>query len=240
MWWLVGLALAHPYGHRPGDPAGSPSVFGLRLTVDVADDALRVTFVAEIPRRVFPPAPLETLGPELQGALALRWDDQPLALTWTAPRAEPGDSGFVDLRLEGVGPLPAPAGTLRLRNGAFPDQDCFYSTTVNVPGDRVVTRSSLVRVKDGRLRDNRHGAWTREEAARELEVELRRARPWERVDGPRTLPERMAGLDSLAPGAGTVAGAVVALLLVLVGATRIARRRRRSRMGAQERRPASC
>jgi len=98
-----------------------------------------------------------------------------------------------------------------------------------VPGDRVVTRSTLVRVKDGRLRDNRHGAWTREESSRELEIGLRRAWPWERVAGVRTLPERMAGLASLAPGPWTWTAAAVAGLAAAVGLGS-AVRRGRSRM----------
>ncbi len=208
---IVG-AIAHPNGHAAGANPTGPAVLGQRLDVEVAGDTLTLVYLAEVPlRRLLeegnPQTAPQAMLPRLAGAVTVRWEDVPLAVQWGPGTAAPGLSGFYDLQVTGTATLPAAAGTVRLRNGNFPDEPSFFATAVTIPGDRVVTATDLARVKDGRVRYNRHGAWLKDESAREPWFTLRPAHGWEVADaGP--LPERLAGRDALAFPAGRVAAIV--------------------------------
>lgn len=138
---------------------------------------------------------------ELASGLALTWEGEALATTpvETPDPARAGEAGFVELHVVRRAALPSPEGTLAVRNGNFPDERCFYATEVKVSGDLVATASSLVRVEDGRLRDDRHGAWVRDERAREPSVTVRPARLFEEQDGYAALPARMEGIVDARP-----------------------------------------
>ncbi len=210
------VALAHPVGHGSGANPSGPAVLGQRLDVRVEEGGVAIAYVAEIPmRRLLQEGPADTapqtLLPTLAGGLSVSWEGAPLRVEWAPATATPGLTGFYDLSLRGRADLPGTTGTLRLRNGNFPDEPGFYATSVSIPGDLVVTGSSLARVADGRVRDNRHGAWLKDESAREPWCTLRPARPWERGETA-MLPDRLAGLDVLGPPWAAIGAALGAAL----------------------------
>lgn len=228
---LVMLTAAHPSGHGPGAEASSPAVLGQRVALVIEGEGVVVDYTAEVPmRRLLQEGPAEvapgTVAAGLAAGLHLTWGESPLVVVWAAPTARPGRGGFYDLGVQGRAALPGRTGRLALRNGNFPDEPGFYATAVTVPGDLVVTASSLARVQDGRVRDNRHGAWVKEESAREPWLELRPARFWEVREAAAPLPERMAGLAVLGPPWGWIAAAVGALLSAALGAWALRRARR--------------
>lgn len=204
MFLVTALALGHPGAH---DPSGRPTDFlGHRLELRLHGDTLDLAYVVEVPLRLVTAEALgadrafaERHAAQLGDGLRVRWDGVALE-TGGVPVEEPGrlgDRGFVDFEVRRRATLPARTGVLTVSNGNYPDRDGFYATRVELDGSWVVTESSLARVEGGRLRDNTHGAWTREEASREVRVALAPSAPWERRAGPGVLPERMRGLDRL-------------------------------------------
>ena len=233
---LCALAVAHPGVHK-ASAHPTPEILGQRL--DVRVDApvsggnglqLRVLYSAEVPeRRVLSEVAMGSQSGEktyasrrlveLADSVRVRWDGATLPTT-NVPvdhAARNGEPGFLEFHVELDAPLPSALGTLEVTNGNFPDEDCFFATSVTVPGNLVVTGTSLARVKDGLLRDSTHGAWTRRDDARELSISLRPAGFWERREGEFTLPERMAGLASL-DMPRWVQGAVAAAVVLFGGA----------------------
>ncbi len=136
---------------------------------------------------------------ELAGGLRVRWQGAALALPSVEVEhaARNGEPGFLEFHVLLYGPLPSLGGKLEVQNGNYPDDQCFYATSVSVPGSYVVTQTSLGHVVDGLLRDSTHGAWTKKDEAREFSMTLRPAGYWEERDGDLPLPERMAGLQTL-------------------------------------------
>jgi hypothetical protein len=205
---LLSVALAHP-GSGSGGPGTPRSTVGQRVEIVVTDAAgkpgVDVRYVAEVPeQRVLEEArnsPAPGYGERLLESLAdgvhLTWDGALLSATRVAipDAAKAGETGFLDFAVAWHAELPGPTGTLGLRNGNFPDEPAFFATAVTLPGDYVAEETSLLKVKGGRVRDNWHGAWVRDEVAREPWVRIRPARWSERADGPEPLPLRMAGLD---------------------------------------------
>lgn len=207
---LLFVPLAHAHPATSGVPGATRDVIGQRLEVRLLPAEVEVEYVAEVPqRRVWAEAKADGAASgwadarleELAGGLTVLWDGAPLATEAIALEdpARAGENGFVELRVARRAALPDDEGTLSLRNANFPDERCFFATEVEVSGALVVTETSLLRVKDGRLRDNRHGAWVREEAAREPKVTVRRATLFERAEGTSPLPTRMQGIVRDAP-----------------------------------------
>lgn len=230
--WIT-LALAHPV--TAGGPGRPVDFVGQRLDVELGDGRVGLSYLLEVPvRRVTADAGdagrdyAEARLDELADGLKVRWDGEPLAVERrpVARAARLGEQGFVEFELRLEGALPADAGTLTVENRNLPTDDAFFATYVRVDGDLVVEASSLAAVRDGRLRDNTHGAWTRDEAARELMVAVRPAGPWERRDTPGALPERLAGLDALGPPAWLYPAAGATGLALLAGLAWMRRRRR--------------
>ncbi len=160
---------------------------------------------------------------ELRTGLRARWDgaDLPLLPEPVEKAARTAEGDFVEFHVRGAASLPADAGTLRVEMGNFPDEPSYMAASVDVSGELVVTGSDLARASDGHLRENKHGAWRREEAARVATVSIRPARPWERGPGG-SLTERLEGMIPL-PWAWVAGGVAVVLA---VGAVAIKLRRR--------------
>jgi hypothetical protein len=124
----------------------------------------------------------------------------------------PGEPGFVELRVHAQGSLPHP-GLLALRDGVRPlDEGSYFLTRVDVDGGWVVSDTSLLRVRDGTLEDDRHAVWVREEAMRTPQLRLRPAGYFERRTGPVPLPLRVAGAPGVAPEAWVLALALGGLV----------------------------
>ena len=203
MLLLLPLAVAHP-GSAAGAPEALRDYLGHRVALVVGADSVELRYVAELPeRRILAEARAsdapgygERVLDSLAGELKLTWDGAPLPATRVAV-AEPvkaGDGGFLDFAVAWRAPLPGTAGKLGVRNGNYPDDPGFFATEVTLDGRWMVDTTSLLRVKDGRLRDNWHGAWVKDENAREPWITLRPASTWERVDTPEPLPRRMTGI----------------------------------------------
>lgn len=221
----IGAAEAHPeragLGHRVDlrvAEAGPDGRFPLTLDYVVEIPGLRL--YQEAAAANDPQYP-EHLAASLADAVGLSWDGQslPLGTDPTSFRAEEGERGFVNLHLRRTGALPGPAGRVQILNRALAADDALFATWVQLPGSLVVVESSLVEVRDGRLRNNHHGAWSRKAADREPTFTLRAAGLFERRPGSFTLAERMAGQEALAPPGWlwpAVAGGGAALLGLVV------------------------
>lgn len=219
---LASVALAHPATAGIGGSAARDTI-GQRVALEIGPEAVLVRYLAEVPaKRVYAEARAEGAdegwaarrAQELGDELALTWDGAPLPLE-VVPVAEParaGEAGFVDFRAERRAALPSPAGTLGLRNGNFPDDRCYFAVEARISGDLVVEETSLARVEDGRLRDDRHGAWQQDERARETRIVVRPAGLFERAEGDAPLPERMEGIVKSGPPPWLVAVGAGALL----------------------------
>lgn len=232
---LISLALAHPGSALGGGEMG-PAIVGQRLELRLDRNTTSLAYVAELPlRRVseeartwsgegtFAMAKLE----ELKGGLVVHHDGALVPLEWQSlpDAARTGESGFIELHLLGSVARAIPRGRVTVRNANFPDEPGFHATYVWVAGDRVVTATSLFRVKEGRLRGNTHGAWVRDEAAREPWVEVREAWFWEKGDDG-SAPERAAGLGPSPAGVATLLVAGATVLAGGVGAFVLHRRKR--------------
>lgn len=228
--WLTLLALipessAHPSGAtNASDPNGGMP--GQRIEVQVEPGHLRVDYYVEIAAiRLYKEARAEgAAGSEwapkhaesLRPGVRARWNDAELQLT-PLPMEKPAqlkEASYVELHLAGETALPGSAGTLQLRMDNYPDEPCYYAASVWLDGDLVVTETDLGHVTDGRLRDNRHGAWRRDNAGRVAQLTVRPTHAWEgAVAGP--LPERMEGIvkmDWFAIGGVGALGIVTAAL----------------------------
>lgn len=200
---LLGLAFAHPFGSSPGQGEPGSGVVGQRLRIEVTGDSVQIEYVAEVPAmRVYREA--KAVGAdatyaarrieELRDAVRASWEGEALRLepVEIPSPARAGEGGFLEFHARGRAAVRLP-GRLHVRNGNFPDESSYFMTTVTLGPGLVAERSTLLTVKDGRPRDNRNGAWRRDEAAREVEVELRRARPWEEAGGEAPIAVRSAG-----------------------------------------------
>lgn len=233
----MGKAQAHPGGAALGqrvDATLTRTDGGLRLDLAYLAEVPAIRIQAEarpmglLPGAPTPPDALERYTArrldELTGGVAASWNGEPVALAAAPVEAAitEGEGGFVDFHVAKVATLPGDEGELRLVNRNFPDEGGYFATYVQLDGGLVVTSSSLAQVKDGHLKNNKHGAWLRDESFRESTVAVRPATFWEERDTPASLPERMAGLDSLQPptatigavaGGGLIAAAVAVWLL---------------------------
>lgn len=227
---LITFAVAHPGVVGRAQAHTAPEIIGQRLELTLTPDAggtLRIDYAAEVPeRRVLTEVAAVEPGAqagyaarrlvELAGGLHARWNGAVLPLTPVPVdhAARQGEAGFLEFHVALTAPLPGLAGDLAVSNGNYPDETCFFATSATVPGDRVVTATSLATVRDGLLTGSTHGAWTRDEKARELTLTLAPAGYWERRPDAAPLPERMRGLATLSTprwlyGVGAVAiGAV--------------------------------
>jgi hypothetical protein len=205
---VIPLALAHP-GYGSSGTSTPRSTVGQRMELAVGDTAVDLRYIAEVPeRRVLEEARSSgeagygtKLLDTLAGNVHLVWDGKDL-LTTRTPLESPvaaGESGFLDFTVALHADLPGHTGTLGIRNGNFPDELAFFATSMTLAGDLIAEETSLLRVKDGQLRDNWHGAWLRDETAREPWVKIRPAQFWETATGPEALPKRMAGVDHGGP-----------------------------------------
>ncbi len=234
---LLSAALAHPLGAAgASDPNGGMP--GQRIEVTVADAEVRVDYYAEVAAlRLYKEAREEgASGPSwalgraesLRGGVKARWSGETLALSAVKvePAAELKPTGYVEFHIASGAPLPSIAGTLEVRMDNFPDEPCYYAASVRLGGEFVATSTSLGRVLKGRLRDNLHGAWRRNEAGRVTTVALRTVRPWEdQTPGP--LPERLEGLVDRSSEAVPAAIGAGFLVLLVAWVVRWRRRRRR-------------
>lgn len=234
---FVALAFAHP-----GTGSGSVNpreTIGHRAELRVEADAVELRYVAEVPeKRVLEEARaagepgygtrlLETLA----AGVHLSWNGADLATTRVeVPDAvKAGENRYLDFQVALRAALPAEGGRLALRNGNYPDEPSFFATSVTLDPAWVAESTSLLKVRDGRIRDNWHGAWVRDETGREPWVELRRAGPFVAKGAARPLPEAMAELQ----GASPLFLAVLALGLIPIAmlGRMLGRRARRLREG---------
>ena len=198
---VAALALAHP-GSLSGSGGTPVPTIGQRVALRIAGDSVELEYVAEVPEfEVYRDA--KATGSQkdyatrwlrdLADGVTLLWEGRPLTTEAGPTDARAGDRGYVAFTVIERATLPAAAGTLGVRNGNFPDEDCYFAAEATVPGDVVVVATSLVQARDGRLRENRHGAWTKEEALREVSITLRPAAFWEEGEAG-ALPTRMVGI----------------------------------------------
>jgi hypothetical protein len=213
---LILAALCHP-GFGPMSSAEAhPEQAGIGHRVDIrvgpadarGQHPVVLDYVAEIPgARLYQEASAandprypEHLAASLAGGVGLAWNGASLPMTDEAvtPVATEGDRGFVDLHLRRLTTLPGDDGEVKLLNRNYPEDASLFATWVQLPGSLVVGESTLVQVRDGILRKNRHGAWLKGADDREPSFRLRPAGVFERREGLFSLPERMAGLETLA------------------------------------------
>lgn len=242
------IALCHPGLHRASTAEAHPGTAQLGQRFDAKVDevpaaglSIALTYVAEIPAiRLYAEARtandadyVEHRRQDLATGIAASWDGAKVPLTVTAAGETPGgdiveaEGEMIELRVHAVGEVPGRTGTLKLLNRNFPDEGGYFATSVELGGDLVVTATSLAQVRDGHVYRNHHGAWLRDETAREPSFTLRPADWWEHRPGDYPLPERLAGLDTLAPPVVPLATGAGALLVVGVGVVWVVRRRRR-------------
>ncbi len=230
---LAATALAHPAMNGPrGAAEPGNRTPGQRLEVTLSPGHVVVDYYVEIAAiRLYAEAKADGAGTdyadrraeELRTGLRARWDglDLPLSPEPVNKTARTAEADFVEFHIRGIAPLPAETGTLRVEMGNFPDEPSYMAASVDVSGELVVTESDLARASDGHLRENKHGAWRREEAARVATVSIRPARLWERgPDG--SLTERIEGMIPV-PWGWVVGGVGV---LVALGSAAIKLRRR--------------
>ena len=200
----LSFAGAHPAGAtNASNPRGGMP--GQRIEATVAPGHVRVDYFVELAaiRMLQDARAAGAEGPawaakrveELRPGVRVRWNGSDLALT-TIVVPEPAKLqgvGEVELHLAAEATLPPSPGTLELRMDNFPDEASFFAASVTVDGALVVRETSLGRVVGGRLRDNQHGAWRRDDRARITSLSLRPTRLWESgVTGP--LPARLEDL----------------------------------------------
>jgi hypothetical protein len=231
-WLLAPVASAHPGGHDAAG-GGIRGVVGQRSVLDVSGERVAWDYVLEMPERRLvaeakedaraggdPTTYMERTLAALADGLHLTVDgaEVPLVRETVASPARAGEPGFVELYLRTTVVLPPqPDGerTLALRIANHPlDEGGYFATRVNVDGALVVTRSSLARMEGGTVRDERHGAWVREESMREPTLTVRRAGFLEHRDGAHPLPARLEGAPTLAPPPWALAVAGLALVPV--------------------------
>ncbi|MDP2308852.1 MAG: hypothetical protein Q8P18_22715 [Pseudomonadota bacterium] len=203
MLLLVPLLYAHP-GSSPGASGAARDTIGHRMELIVGADEVELRYTAEVPeRRVLEEARATPgYGQQLLSSLAdgvrLTWDGAPLPSTAIVvpDGVKGGEKGFLDFTVALRAPFPDDGrhGTIGVRNGNFPDVDGFFATSVTLDATLLAEETSLLKVKQGRIRDNWHGAWVKDEAAREPWVKIRPAGLLERGSGPLPLPQRMAGV----------------------------------------------
>lgn len=242
----IPIALCHPGLHRASTAEAHPGTAQLgqraELALHTAGPGLSValTYVAEIPairvyseaRTANDPAYAEHLRTALASAIALTWEGEKVPLTVSAAADTPGGAiveapgDMLELHVYATGELSGSTGTLKLLNRNFPDEGGYFATSVQVGGDLVVTATTLTQVREGHVYKNHHGAWLRDESAREPTVTVRPAAWWERRPGDAPLPERLEGLDTLKPPVGAIAGAAALVLGGGVGIGVWVRRRR--------------
>lgn len=229
-------ALAHP-GALHGR-AGVPSLtIGQRVALRIGPDSVELAYVAEVPGVTLYREAREDGGPDF---LARRLDElaDGVSLTWNGAAlptervdvpeaARSVEAAYVELTVRERASLPSPSGELGVRIANFPDETCYFATEAEVSGALVVEATTLARVRDGRLRDNRHGAWQKDEVGREPRFTLRPATTWERRDGWAGMPERMAGIVPDGPPIWVWALAAASLVLVAWLGRRLGARGRR-------------
>jgi len=212
---------------------------GQRVEVALGSGTIRVDYFVELAAiRLYKEAKAE--GAEgstwagrraetLRSGLRVRLDDadvplSPIAVEHSATLKE---GNFVEFHVAAEATLADERGTLEVRMDNFPDEPCYYAASIEVDGGLVILETDLARVKDGRLRDNKHGAWRREDTGRSVRLRFRPTRTWEsHARGP--LPERIEGLvgvDARVSALGGVAG-ILAIGAVVVG--RFWRRQKKS------------
>lgn len=208
MLLLIPLLFAHP-GSSPGASGAARDAVGHRLELTLGVDQVELRYVAEVPeRRVLDQARAAGTpgyGTELLASLAdgvrLTWNGEPLpADTIVVPDGvRGGEPGFLDFTVAWRATLPSHSGTIGVRNGNFPDVEGFFATSVTLDGSLIAEETSLLKVKQGRVRDNWHGAWVQFESAREPWVRVRPAGFLEHASQPLPLPQRMAGVVGTEP-----------------------------------------
>lgn len=205
---LVPLLAAHP-GSATGAPSAYRDYLGHRIELVVEATAATVTYVCELPERRVLEEARETVGggyatrllETLAGEVKLTWNGDPLPaerVTLAEP-VKPGDGGFLDFAVAWRAELPGGRGRLGVRNGNYPGDPGFFATDVTLAGTWMADAASLLEVKKGRIRNNWHGAWVKDETAREPWVDLRPAGLFERASAPEPLPRRMSGVEGEGP-----------------------------------------
>lgn len=205
---VLTLLSAHPMSGAAGvmDPAAIP--VGQQIEVVLTPEQVELRFMVEVPvARLMAEAKMEGGAglaqrrlEELWGALRVQWEGEGLSLT-RDPVADPtriGDPGFALFELRGHAALPDDAGTLKISNGAYPDERCYFLTDAHISGRLMVVATDLVDVQAGQVHNNRNGAWRREEEARETKIQVRPASWWEQTHVVEPLPLRVDGTLSLA------------------------------------------
>jgi hypothetical protein len=223
---LASLAGAHPGGHTGAD-GGVRGALGHRTELSVSPDTVTWKFTLEIPEKRLvvearqdaveggdPETFLARTLQEVSDGMHVTLDGQPLPLERlpVALPSTPGEPGFVELRVHAQGKLPGP-GTLALRDGVRPlEEGNYFLTRVELDGSWVVSDTSLLRVEDGKIEDDRHGVWVREETMRTPQLRLRPSGYFERRSGLVPLPLRVSGAPGVAPEPWALGLAVLGLV----------------------------
>jgi hypothetical protein len=231
---FVPLALAHP-GSAPGASGKETDYIGHRVELTVAADTAELRYVAEVPERRVLAEAAGTPGygtkllEELAGEVRLTWNGAVLdgARIRVEDPVKAGEAGFLDFAVGWQADLPADEGRLGVRIGSFPGDPSFFATSVTLDGSWMADATSLLKVKGGRVRDNWHGAWVKDESAREPWVDLRRAGFFERSATPAPLPRRMTGVEGDAPSFWVIGVLALTLLPVAWLGRKLGQRARR-------------
>ncbi len=237
---LLPLLHAHP-GSSPNASGAGRDTIGHRVELIVGADAVDLRYVAEVPeRRVLEEARAsggpgygERLLATLSDGVRLTWDGAELPATPVPvpDGVKAGEPGFLDFVVAWHAALPGQTGTLGVRNGNFPDVDGFFATSVTLDGGLLAEGTSLLKVKQGRIRDNWHGAWVKDESSREPWVTIRPASWSERAEAPAPLPQRMIGLAADHPPPWVYVVLAISLIPIAWLGRKLGERARRLRGG---------
>lgn len=215
---LVSLGMAHPLTVGPAEAHPERAALGLSLRTEISPDSVQLTLTVEIPvarlalesqEPGFPDAKLR----ELQDSIWIRLDGERLpneVLPVEQPvRPAGSEAGTAEISVRLRAALPRNSGVLTIENGAYPTDSAIYLVGVTVSNELVVVGTSLAQWNGNTLKNNRNGAWIRDEDARRTTVQIRPASFWERSGGSAPITERLEGRLPMALPAPLIAIVVI-------------------------------
>lgn len=224
--WLVGLALAHPFGSK---------LTAHQVRVELGASEVRLQYRADVPNPLVASAtrrsdadPIEEMALELNDGLVFLVNGQRRSLTafgdWESTPNDDATTFQWDYRL----PLEPGTHEVELSNGNLPDVLSVHSAEVWVGPAWTASACSLWRFHDGELVLDEHGRWRATEKGRTVSVAVRPAALWERVTRPSDAV-RASQAHPASAAIGPVLGGAALALLALVGLWRQLRNSQESR-----------